>query len=43
MKHQWFSNINWQDVYEKKVECPWVPCLDNEFDLKYFALEDIYN
>lgn len=39
MKHAWFSNVNWQDVYEKKTEVPWIPELDSQTDLKYFHLE----
>ena len=24
--HKWFSPINWTDIFDKKVEAPYVPC-----------------
>ena len=34
--HPFFRDINWQDVWDRKIEPPFVPILKNEQDLKYF-------
>jgi serine/threonine protein kinase len=34
--HKFFKDINWQDVWDRKLEPPFVPKLKNEQDLKYF-------
>ena len=34
--HQYFEGINWEDAWEKKLEPPLVPNLENETDLSYF-------
>ena len=34
--HKYFKDINWQDVWDRKLEPPFVPKLKNEQDLKYF-------
>ena len=34
--HNFFKNINWQDVWDRKLTPPFVPKLKNEQDLKYF-------
>ena len=35
-KHPFFEGVNWDDVWNKKVEPPFVPELDDEMDLRYF-------
>ena len=37
-KHEFFADINWEDLYNKKVKPPFVPELDSEVDLKYFDI-----
>ena len=34
--HKFFRDINWQDVWDRKIQPPFVPKLKNEHDLKYF-------
>ena len=34
--HEYFKNINWDDLENKKIKAPFVPNLDNSMDLKYF-------
>ena len=34
--HAFFIGINWDDVWNKKIEPPFVPNLKDEQDLKYF-------
>ena len=34
--HSFFTGINWDDVWNKKIEPPFVPNLKDEQDLKYF-------
>jgi len=34
--HKYFSSVNWNDVWAKKIEPPFKPKLNNEEDLKYF-------
>ena len=31
--HPWFSNVNWDDIYEKKIIAPFIPKLRNKEDL----------
>ena len=35
-KHLFFEGINWDDIWNKKTEPPFVPELDDEMDLRYF-------
>ena len=35
-KHAYFSEIDWDDLENRKVEAPFVPILDGPTDLKYF-------
>ncbi|KAL4238647.1 RAC-gamma serine/threonine-protein kinase [Mactra antiquata] len=39
MGHPFFKNINWQDLYEKKVSPPWKPDVRNAWDTKYIPDE----
>ena len=45
--HPYFSDVNWDDAYNKKLKPPFVPKIENETDLKYFENtftdEPIYN
>ena len=41
MDHQWFSNINWEDLKSKKIQAPYVPLLENETDTKHFNNVDV--
>ena len=34
--HKYFSDVNWNDIWDKKIVPPFVPELKNEEDLKYF-------
>ena len=34
--HKFFNGVNWDDVWIKKIEPPFIPNLKNEADLKYF-------
>ena len=35
-EHEYFSGINWEDAWNKKLEPPFVPILKSETDLTYF-------
>lgn len=37
--HPWFEDVNWQALYEKKYEAPFVPKIHNEADLQHFDPE----
>lgn len=39
MRHQFFQSLNWQDLYEKKVQTPWKPDIKSETDTKYIPDE----
>ena len=45
-KHPFFKNINWDDLYNKKVEPEFVPKIFNELDLgnfdKFFTNENVF-
>ena len=45
-KHPFFKNINWDDLYNKKVEPEFVPKIFNELDLgnfdKFFTSENVF-
>jgi hypothetical protein len=34
--HPFFTNVNWEDVYLKKVTPPIIPQIENDSDIKYF-------
>jgi len=36
MKHPWFKDINWENVYEKKYAPTWLPDITSNIDTKYF-------
>ncbi len=37
--HPWFEDVNWQALYEKRYEAPFVPRISNEADLQHFDPE----
>ena len=34
--HIYFKDINWDDVYNQKINPPFIPILNNDEDLRYF-------
>lgn len=42
MKHEFFASIDWDKLYNKEVELPFVPELESETDLRYFSPEFVY-
>ena len=40
-QHQWFNGLNWKDLYNMKIEAPFIPPDENNFDIKYLSKEDI--
>ena len=36
MKEEWFSELKFEDLLERKLKPPFVPDLDNDDDMKYF-------
>ena len=38
-KHIYFKDINWDDVFNKKMNPPFIPILNNDEDLRYFDKE----
>jgi serine/threonine protein kinase len=42
MNHQWFSKVDWSQLYNKQCISPYKPQLDKDTDLKYFS-EDFTN
>ncbi|EPY54237.1 AGC/PKC protein kinase Pck2 [Schizosaccharomyces cryophilus OY26] len=39
MAHPFFNNINWDDIYHKQTQPPYIPQLDSQTDTKYFDEE----
>jgi len=39
MRHPFFQAINWQDLYDKKVQPPWKPDIKSDTDTKYIPDE----
>ncbi|KAL2315749.1 AGC/PKC protein kinase Pck2 [Schizosaccharomyces pombe] len=39
MTHPFFSNINWDDIYHKRTQPPYIPSLNSPTDTKYFDEE----
>lgn len=37
--HPWFEDVNWQALFEKRYEAPFVPKIGNEADLQHFDPE----
>ena len=40
-QHQWFNGLNWKDLYNMKIEAPFIPPDENNFDITYLSKEDI--
>lgn len=41
MDHPWFSSVNWDDVYQLKIEPPIKPEIKDKFDIENFNKEII--
>ncbi|GAA6073637.1 RAC-gamma serine/threonine-protein kinase-like [Tachysurus ichikawai] len=39
MRHSFFSTLDWQDVYDKKLIPPFMPQVSSETDTRYFDEE----
>jgi hypothetical protein len=39
-EHPWFKNYPWQDLYEKKIQAPFIPKYGDNFDKKYCEAPD---
>jgi serine/threonine protein kinase len=37
--HPWFEGVNWKALYHKQYEAPFIPRINNEFDLSNFDPE----
>ena len=38
-QHQWFNDLNWKDLYNMKIEAPFIPPDEDNFDFKYLSKE----
>ena len=34
-EHKWFKNYNWKDLYHKRLDSPFIPNGEDNFDFKY--------
>ena len=39
--HKWFADLNWKDLYNMKIEAPFIPPDEENYDIKYLSREDI--
>ena len=39
-QHQWFEDFSWKDLYNMKMEAPFIPTDENNFDIHYFNQEN---
>ena len=37
MAHPWFNDINWEDLYDKRIQPPFVPNINNPMDPVYLS------
>ena len=42
-QHKWFHNFNWKDLYNMKIEAPFIPSDEDNFDSNFLSKEDIIN
>ncbi len=42
-KHKWFNHFSWKDLYNMKIESPFIPSADDNFDANYCSREEILN
>ena len=40
-QHSWFEDINWKDLYNMKIEAPFIPLEEDNYDVEYCNKEDI--
>ena len=40
-EHIWFSDINWKDLYNMKLEAPFIPLDEDNYDFNFCNKEDI--
>lgn len=34
--HKWFRGVDWDLVYGKQIEAPWIPTIKNKDDVSWF-------
>lgn len=39
-KQTWFKNLDWNDIFLKKISTPWKPVLNDAKDTNYFSEYD---
>ena len=42
-QHKWFNNFSWKDLYNMKIEAPFIPSDDDNFDSNYCSKDDDIN
>ena len=42
-KHKWFNNVSWSDLYNMKIESPFIPSDDDNFDINFCNKEEVLN
>ena len=40
-QHHWFDDIDWKDLYNMKIEAPFIPLDEDNYDVEYCNKEDI--
>ena len=40
-EHRWFDDIDWKDLYNMKIEAPFIPLDEDNYDIEYCNKEDI--
>ena len=40
-QHKWLNDINWKDLYNMKIEAPFIPPDEDNFDIQYLSREDV--
>ena len=42
-QHKWFNNFSWNDLYNMKIESPFIPSVDDNFDSNFCTKEEALN
>ena len=42
-QHKWFNNFSWKDLYNMKIEAPFIPSEDDNFDSNFCSKEEVIN
>ena len=42
-QHKWFNNFCWKDLYNMKIESPYIPSGDDNYDINFCEKEDNLN